>query len=423
MRFALIAGITMTTVVGLRADEPTHVCNYRPPERIVLVSPQDGAAARVLSVGDGVVFTAVFEDPDGEFADWNDRVERVFMAAAAEWAGWLDGAATIEIQLRFRDSAPRSSGGIGGPSVLASAESSQYFFLDRTDDGIPVFLSGVIGEIAGLGDPSEEFDGVITVNSDWLADFSFDTAGAVVGSHDLYSIILHELGHILGFAGSVSFGSDGDWKSTFDLNTEHDQDIDRFFFTGPAATDNFGDRAWLAASPHVGDEIPSLMNTAISTGQRLSVGKLELAMLADSGLPVGLFCWSSSSLDEDSDSDGTPDCIDECPDNADLDLPGPCGCDTADTDGDDTLDCLDECPDDPFKIAIGTCGCGVPDADSDGDGTPDCNDSCPDDPGKIEPGECGCGEVNGTCTPMCGTGMAVPMAFVMLVLCMVRRRL
>lgn len=419
MRFTLIVGIVMTTTVGLRAGELTHVCGYRPPEVVFIVKPQNITSRALPAVG-GVTFSLTFEEPNGEFADQHDSIEQLVMAAAAEWGQFLDGVANIEIELRFRD-----SDGIGGSLVLASAESSQYFFQYRTDDGVRVFMSGIIGEIAGLGDPNgEEFDSVININSDWLPNFSFDIADAVSGRHDLYSIILHELGHILGFTGGVSFGSGGDWKSTFDLNVEYDPDIDRFFFIGDAATANFGDRVWLADSPHVGDEIPNLMNATTNVGQRLSVGKLELAMLVDSELPIGLLCWSLPSLDEpDSDADGTPDCIDECPDNAALDFPGSCGCDTDDTDEDGILDCLDECPNDSLKVAVGTCGCGTLDTDSDSDGTPDCNDNCPDDPDKIEPGECGCGEAEGTCTPMCGAGMVMPMAFAMLALCMVRRRL
>lgn len=54
-------------------------------------------------------------------------------------------------------------------------------------------------------------------------------------------------------------------------------------------------------------------------------------------------------------------------------------------------DACDECPDDPNKKLAGVCGCGVPDTDSDYDGTPDCIDKCPYDSLKTVPGVCGCG--------------------------------
>ena len=52
----------------------------------------------------------------------------------------------------------------------------------------------------------------------------------------------------------------------------------------------------------------------------------------------------------------------------------------------------DLCPDDPDKTEPGVCGCGTPDDDSDSDGTPDCEDGCPFDPMKFDPGVCGCGD-------------------------------
>ena len=98
MKFAMIAGIVTTMTVGLRASE--HVCGYRPPERIFLVEPQD-IAARPIPAAGGVTFSVTFEEPDGVFADLHDSIEQLVMAAAAEWGRFLDGAANIEIELRF----------------------------------------------------------------------------------------------------------------------------------------------------------------------------------------------------------------------------------------------------------------------------------------------------------------------------------
>ncbi len=58
-----------------------------------------------------------------------------------------------------------------------------------------------------------------------------------------------------------------------------------------------------------------------------------------------------------------------------------CGCgiaDTGDSDGDGTPDCIDSCPNDPNKTNAGSCGCDVQETDTDSDGTPDCVDACPE---------------------------------------------
>src|SRR5262245_51901516 len=73
--------------------------------------------------------------------------------------------------------------------------------------------------------------------------------------------------------------------------------------------------------------------------------------------------------------------------------PSACGCGVPelDTDEDGTPDCIDECPMDMLKTAPGMCGCGMTEADGDSDGTADCVDGCPGDGGKTAPGVCGCG--------------------------------
>lgn len=88
----------------------------------------------------------------------------------------------------------------------------------------------------------------------------------------------------------------------------------------------------------------------------------------------------------DSDSDGVCNNLDPCP----YDNP-----DNQDTDSDGTDDCHEECDQDPNKTEPGICGCGVPDDDSDGDGILDCQELiCT---GNTE-------EFNGRCVPKCSRG-------------------
>ncbi|MBK8267966.1 MAG: choice-of-anchor D domain-containing protein [Planctomycetes bacterium] len=82
--------------------------------------------------------------------------------------------------------------------------------------------------------------------------------------------------------------------------------------------------------------------------------------------------------DTDADGDSVPDACDLCDGEDDL----------RDTDGDGTVDCLDGCPADADKLAPGNCGCGneesadcgiavCPDGDDDGDGVCNSADLCP----------------------------------------------
>ncbi|HEX5661666.1 MAG TPA: MopE-related protein [Polyangiales bacterium] len=65
-------------------------------------------------------------------------------------------------------------------------------------------------------------------------------------------------------------------------------------------------------------------------------------------------------------SDGGTDACSECG----------CGVATTDGDGDGTPDCVDECPSDANKARAGQCGCAVSEQDTDLDGVPDCIDHC-----------------------------------------------
>lgn len=78
----------------------------------------------------------------------------------------------------------------------------------------------------------------------------------------------------------------------------------------------------------------------------------------------------------DTDGDSVIDACDVCPGADDL----------LDSDQDGTPDCQDECPLNAEKTEAGVCGCDLPDIDSDGDGVLDCED--PND-GGVDPNESG----------------------------------
>ncbi|TYA59318.1 T9SS type A sorting domain-containing protein, partial [Formosa maritima] len=119
----------------------------------------------------------------------------------------------------------------------------------------------------------------------------------------------------------------------------------------------------------------------------------------------------------DSDNDGTPDCLDGCPNDRKKIEPGKCGCGVVDRDRDNdgVADCNDVCnrEDDTIDVdADGIPDCIDPcigDQDSDGDGVLDCYDPCPNDPNNAcNSNTCSAGEVlichnknNGTSVELC----------------------
>lgn len=147
-----------------------------------------------------------------------------------------------------------------------------------------------------------------------------------------------------GFYGTVEFSNlEGGWPGPGNVDADPQ-------FTNRAA----GDFRLLEGSPCIdaGNDaaIPASLVTDLSGGSRLV------------GAHVDMGAFEAPCPAVDSDSDGTPDCDDGC-------------------------------PNDPNKTEAGVCGCGTADSDSDGDGLADCVDTCPNDP-TVHCGQCP-GDTNG----------------------------
>ncbi len=119
-------------------------------------------------------------------------------------------------------------------------------------------------------------------------------------------------------------------------------------------------------------------------------------------------------------ANGTPCGVDDpCLEDSGECLGGMCDAEPKDSDGDGTPDCVDNCPHDPNKTEPGKCGCGKPDEDTDGDGIADC--VCAFQPTCLNDDDCAAGRTCvlslqpvGVCSCLdaddCATGDCLPSA-------------
>ena len=168
--------------------------------------------------------------------------------------------------------------------------------------------------------------------------------------------------------GSVIFES---VKSTWGAPASRPQGLPDglYVFQGTALDAN----GKVVASECIGVQVPAKETIALHLQGAAACGSIDEDLDAgprhDSGTAV-----DSGGQTPDAGSDAGPPCLDK-----------------GDPDSDGVPNCIDECPDDAAKAAEGQCGCGMPEtADTDNDGTADCKDNCDADANKIEPGTCGC---------------------------------
>ena len=226
-----------------------------------------------------------------------DLLENLIVEAGNYWAQYFDpsGNVTITIELSFfsEDSLTLATGG-GNFTRVGNASS-----------GNPLFQAVAANEIATGVDRSFSEDGRIGINLDNLDSLFLDPNPSLSGrvpfnQIDAFTVIVHELGHVLGFLGFVEEAQDANNTfqtfSTFDEFVTFQGDIP--FFNGPNAVANFGgpvpltegNNSHLGNPNGPGDELTGrngdVLAASIARGSRLSISSLNIAILEDVGIPI-----------------------------------------------------------------------------------------------------------------------------------------
>ncbi len=235
-------------------------------------------------------------DPGGGSSDFHDEATRILEAAGDEWGAKFNSNVTIEVEIRF---------------VFNTVENfqirSETFIneLIRMTGTTEVRELGPVHEIRTGDDPNSGTpDAYFEFNTVAIDNFFFDpvpsTRAAPVPAteFDAYSLVLREMGRILGF---LAFKNPFNGEIEKGAITTFDELVafptpETAIFTGPTAREEYGDFVPLAignidryGNPEgPGEDLATLLMgaTPIQLGERRFITDIDLAILLDLGLPV-----------------------------------------------------------------------------------------------------------------------------------------
>jgi hypothetical protein len=208
LAMAVVAGLTAT--VPAAAAAPPVLLVDAPKAKVLrgdvpadtTVLPRSGARPGVVrSHATRPAVSTWTVQYDAGF-DANPQARAAFQQAVDTWAGLITSTVPIVVNARFTD--------LGGQGVLGQAGPTNFAVLDTDADGTPdtAFPIALANAMGGAD---------LTGNPDIDADFSSTEPGVYYGTDgnpppgqiDFTTVVLHEIGHGLGFLGSMSVYDDG----------------------------------------------------------------------------------------------------------------------------------------------------------------------------------------------------------------------
>ncbi len=254
----------------------------------------DKAIAAQPATAAGLAFNISFDDPTGKYAPYYAAIKSNIVAAGLSWNKYIQGKGSLEIAVKF------SATG----DTVASSRSLKLSPI-RNNGKLEIYEQGALTELRTGIDPNGAAPDIeFEINPNYLTNaLWFDpnpltrTAPLPANKIDAFSVFLHEFGHAIVFNGGKNPTNGtltGNYQSTLDEKTSFDGT--NFFFTGARATGVYGASVPLnfGSIAHLGNYAPrpgsnllgDLMNPAVIPGKRLDISALDLAILADTGVPI-----------------------------------------------------------------------------------------------------------------------------------------
>ena len=234
-------------------------------------------------------------DASGQFTAYYPALSNNILAAANNWAQYFPTSnnVSILIEVQFMDSA----------TFLSSGFSVTSHFVTTTN-GTNIYEQGAGAQIRTGGPSGSTPDIRFEIGTNYLVNTLWFDPNPTVRSDpvpanktDSMSVCIHELCHAFAFNGWMN-GTNGSlpgYESTFDQWVRFNGT--NFYFYGPRAQSVYGRPVPITYGDpfHVGNNPPrpgsdligDLMNGVVFTnGTRYYISGLDLAMMADTGLPI-----------------------------------------------------------------------------------------------------------------------------------------